>query len=525
LVKLLSSPNGWMRTTASRLLYERRDPAAAALLKPLLGDPGPAGLAVVWLVDGLTGSTADELSSAMANSLPATRATAVKLSEPLLAEHPTAELLGAVQKLADDPDQLVRLQVALSMGAMSGPEKVATLAQIVRRDGVNPLVRAAIVNAAAGQEASLCRALAGDSKANGLVRGIAQVIGQRNQPSEVAEIVNTAAGLYQSGAAADAFGLLAALREGQRRAVGHVQESDSDPLLAAAQGVAVDGHQGEATRVTAISLLATSDFAAAGKALLACLTPDAPQAVQSAAITALGEMDDLEVGPALVQHFKRLSPRLRSETLGVLLLRPDRAMALLNGISSGQLRAQDLPSTQAMFLRNHRDPQVQALARKLLIPPTGTRDDVIAQYRSALSLQGDAKAGKLVYEARCISCHHVAGEGSSVGPDLMTVRSAGKEKMLVNILDPNREVAPNFLAYLVETRDGESLTGIIVNETAASLTVRQAYGKDTVVMRSDVKRMESQKMTLMPEGLEAGLKPQDFANLLEFLLTAPAEKH
>jgi putative heme-binding domain-containing protein len=107
----------------------------------------------------------------------------------------------------------------------------------------------------------------------------------------------------------------------------------------------------------------------------------------------------------------------------------------------------------------------------------------------------------------------------------MTVRSAGKEKMLVNILDPNREVAPNFLAYLVETRDGESLTGIIVNETAASLTVRQAYGKDTVVMRSDVKRMESQKMTLMPEGLEAGLKPQDFANLLEFLLTAPAEKH
>jgi len=91
---------------------------------------------------------------------------------------------------------------------------------------------------------------------------------------------------------------------------------------------------------------------------------------------------------------------------------------------------------------------------------------------------------------------------------------------MINILDPNREVAPNFVAYLAETRSGESLVGILSNETSTSLTIRQAFGKETTVLRADLKRLESQKMSLMPEGLEQGLTAQDVADLLEFVMTA-----
>ena len=77
---------------------------------------------------------------------------------------------------------------------------------------------------------------------------------------------------------------------------------------------------------------------------------------------------------------------------------------------------------------------------------------------------------------------------------------------MVNILDPNREVAANYVAYLVETRSGESLLGILAAETATSVTVRQPFGKDTVVLRSDVRRIESQQLSLMPEGLEEGFE-------------------
>jgi len=91
---------------------------------------------------------------------------------------------------------------------------------------------------------------------------------------------------------------------------------------------------------------------------------------------------------------------------------------------------------------------------------------------------------------------------------------------MVNILDPNREVAPNYVAYLVESTSGESVLGIMVGETATSVTSRQPFGKEAVVLRSDIKQIESQRLSLMPEGIEQGMKPQDMADLLEFVFTA-----
>lgn len=124
---------------------------------------------------------------------------------------------------------------------------------------------------------------------------------------------------------------------------------------------------------------------------------------------------------------------------------------------------------------------------------------------------------------RCSMCHRLGGSGHQVGPDLVTVKTSGKEKILINILDPNREVAPQYQAYEVELKDGDSLVGILVNGTANSLTVRQPYGKEEIVMLANVSRKKSQNQSLMPEGLEAGLKPQDFADLLEYICTADAK--
>jgi putative heme-binding domain-containing protein len=140
----------------------------------------------------------------------------------------------------------------------------------------------------------------------------------------------------------------------------------------------------------------------------------------------------------------------------------------------------------------------------------------------ALRLAGDKVNGQKIYLERCASCHRLGNAGHALGPDLATVKTAGKEKLLVNILDPNREVAPNYLAYLVETKDGQSLVGLIANETATSLTLRQAFGQESVLLRSNLQRFESQKLSLMPEGLDAGLSPQGMADLLEFITAGDA---
>jgi putative heme-binding domain-containing protein len=95
---------------------------------------------------------------------------------------------------------------------------------------------------------------------------------------------------------------------------------------------------------------------------------------------------------------------------------------------------------------------------------------------------------------------------------------------LISILDPSREVAPQYIAYAIDTKDGESCVGIIAHESPASITVRQAYGKDEVIDRANIKGMKSQGQSLMPEGLEQGLGQQDLANLLEYISTANADK-
>jgi putative heme-binding domain-containing protein len=85
-------------------------------------------------------------------------------------------------------------------------------------------------------------------------------------------------------------------------------------------------------------------------------------------------------------------------------------------------------------------------------------------------------------------------------------------------------VAANYIAYTVDTKDGENVLGIVTSDTPASITLREAYGKETSIPRDRIKKIASQRKSLMPEGLEAGLKPQDFADLLEFVQHFPTAK-
>jgi putative heme-binding domain-containing protein len=185
------------------------------------------------------------------------------------------------------------------------------------------------------------------------------------------------------------------------------------------------------------------------------------------------------------------------------------------------MRRGDFTSVQLDFLMNHREPSIRAEAIRLLTgPPTASREETLARFRPALDLPGDAARGHLLFTERCASCHRLGGEGHQLGPDLASVRNAGKEKLLIGILDPGREVLPQYLAYEIETRDEESLLGIVVNESATSVTLRQAYAKETVIFRDQILTMRSQGISIMPEGLESELTPHALADLLEFIATA-----
>ena len=83
--------------------------------------------------------------------------------------------------------------------------------------------------------------------------------------------------------------------------------------------------------------------------------------------------------------------------------------------------------------------------------------------------------------------------------------------------DPNAVIEPKFAAYEVETNDGRSLHGVVKNETATSLSVAQANGLEEKVLRSEIKKLRASTLSLMPEGLEQAIAPQDMADLIAWL--------
>ena len=86
------------------------------------------------------------------------------------------------------------------------------------------------------------------------------------------------------------------------------------------------------------------------------------------------------------------------------------------------------------------------------------------------------------------------------------------------IISRSAQVGPNFVAYVVETNDGRVLTGLIVEDTASSVTLIRTTGTRETILRSNIEEIAATGQSLMPPGLEDRVTPQEMADLLAFLL-------
>ena len=155
------------------------------------------------------------------------------------------------------------------------------------------------------------------------------------------------------------------------------------------------------------------------------------------------------------------------------------------------------------LLQNYPDAVVRRRAARLFAGGLAKREDVVAVYQEALRLKGDRDRGKAIFKNHARACHRSKGSASQVGADLSAIRDRGQEAVLLNILDPNREVKPQFLSYvLVTRRAAASSTGMITAETANSLTLRKPDGTRRRSCGLDIEELRSTGLSYMPEGLE-----------------------
>jgi putative heme-binding domain-containing protein len=216
--------------------------------------------------------------------------------------------------------------------------------------------------------------------------------------------------------------------------------------------------------------------------------------------------------------WKAYTPAVREAALAALTRRPAGASALLAALEDGCVPPADVPPAARQALRGLPDEALRGRAEALFAASAAPRQEVVERYVAEVAgLAGDPGRGRAVFERVCATCHRVQGIGVEVGADLANVTDRSPAAWLAGILDPNRAMEGQYAEYVVETTDGRVLSGRIAAETANSVTLRGAEGREDVLLRSEIEGIAGTGRSLMPEGIEKDIAPGEMADLVAFL--------
>lgn len=136
----------------------------------------------------------------------------------------------------------------------------------------------------------------------------------------------------------------------------------------------------------------------------------------------------------------------------------------------------------------------------------------------------DFAHGKAMFAAaNCYACHHFAGDGGAVGPDLTGLAGRFNPRdILESVLEPDKVISDQYAASVITTDSGKTVVGRITNYSGNGITVNtdmQDPNATVTVNRNDVESMVPSTTSMMPSGLLNTLKEDELLDLMAFLLS------
>jgi putative heme-binding domain-containing protein len=154
------------------------------------------------------------------------------------------------------------------------------------------------------------------------------------------------------------------------------------------------------------------------------------------------------------------------------------------------------------------------------LPPEDDRINklIAARKKGFGAAKPDAAHGLEIFTKTCAGCHRLDGKGQKVGPELDGVWGRGVERLLEDVLDPNRNVDQAFRATLIKTTDGRVISGLVLREEGAILVVQEAADKETRVPLKDIDQRVLSQLSPMPTNVTEALSEPDLYDLMTYLL-------
>ena len=504
----LGHANGWHRDTAARLLFERQDKSVVPILESMLAkaEQPEARIHALWALRGLGALKAGHVLTALKTA----PRHGLRLAEEFAEDK---KIEAAALALAGHKSSAVRFQLALTASRLPESEnKAAALAQLIAKSGSDRWLLAGTLNAMTGGLENIFADVQAEPSVSAAVKTeLIRLIGRRNQKAEVDAVLKVLAGRKPN---AETIAWVAALGRDGGQLTALRKEAVRWMALPAKD-------KPDAELVPAMALVARQGYAVAGPALLGAARARKSDDVDVAVVRTLAQFREPKVTGDLLGLWPSATPRVRAEIIAAMLTRADRQAALLGALEKGTVEKGAVSASAISVLRGQKDAGLRARAVKVFgaPPKVKSRSQVVAEYLPSLKLKGDAAKGRMIYTTRCAMCHKYGKEGFALGPDLVTIKTTGREKILTNFIDPNREVLPSYVAYNIATKDDESIVGLLGDETRTHVRIKLPLGQERLLPRTQVKGMRSLGQSIMPVGLEAGMTNQQMADLLEFITT------
>jgi putative membrane-bound dehydrogenase-like protein len=292
--------------------------------------------------------------------------------------------------------------------------------------------------------------------------------------------------------------------------------------------LARDPARGEEVRVAALKALTVRGPALEPSLfdfLLTCLHPEKPPLLRLGAATALGQaslgkeqLDRLaaavgQAGPLELARLLSAYEHDKEAEVGAKLVTALGRSPGLASLSADVLRKALKPYPPAVT------EQAQPLLKRLEVD--GARQAARLAELAPLLTRGDAGRGRNLFfspKALCSTCHAVQGQGGRVGPDLSRIAATRTARELLEaVVFPSASFARGYEPYDVSLSDGRVFTGIIARETADALYLINAERAEVRLRRSAIEGLAPGKVSIMPQGLDTQLAPQELADVLAFL--------
>jgi putative heme-binding domain-containing protein len=252
-----------------------------------------------------------------------------------------------------------------------------------------------------------------------------------------------------------------------------------------------------------------------------------PPSLKRGMLQAAAKFDDKRIPEALLLGWEGQiagDKALREDALRVMAGRKEWAQVLVNFVNEWKVPAKHFTIDIVRQLSLHKDAEIDAAIErhwkgKLATGPSPEKEKEAERIKTVLKAGlGDAEKGKLHFTARCGICHKLFADGGLIGPDLTGYDRANPDFWLDNLFNPSLEIREGFGAYIVKTKSGQLLTGLIDAQNTNGVTIKDMANNKTALKQADIESMEASPVSLMPEGLLTGMSDDDLKDFFAYLM-------